>query len=332
MRFPASLRELTDTHRCPRCFGELDSAIACTACGFPVADPRSTMVRDYSESAASALRSRGALINAIVDEQRAREARATADRPAAWPPVSAAGEPGSQPKPQEQPQPQPCATANPPVPAQPTPQHPAPAILPVAAALPVPTAPPAPHPGGQPLSGPPTRSVGTGRGLQILLLVLGVSLLAIAAAFFLIYAWFTFDLVWRSISTVAVTLVSIVGASWLRRAQLRAAAEGVAALASALVVLDTWAASALGLFGLGRVDAALYWGCALVVLALVFEGWSRLSALRFPAIAASLAIVPGIGLLVAGLVGLAGDGPSRFAIGATGATIGALAHLVWNRH
>src|SRR5699024_8372714 len=59
--------------------------------------------------------------------------------------------------------------------------------------------------------------------------------------------------------------------------------------------------------------------------------WSRLSALRFPTIAASLALVPGAGLLVAGLAGIATDGPSRFAIGAVGATAGALIHLIWQR-
>ncbi|GGA76028.1 hypothetical protein GCM10011490_28530 [Pseudoclavibacter endophyticus] len=165
----------------------------------------------------------------------------------------------------------------------------------------------------------------------MLLLVLGVGLLAIAAGFFLVYAWFTFDLVWRALSTVAITLVAVVGASWLRRAQLRAAAEGVAALAASLIVLDAWAASALGLFGLDRVDQALYWGCALIVLTLVFETWARLTALRFPAIAASIAIAPGVGLLAAGVAGVAGEGATRFAIGAVGAAIGALAHLAWRR-
>lgn len=387
MKYPTSIRALTDSSLCPRCLNALTSTTACTECGFPLDDPRSRDVLELSRRAAEALSERGHLLVQITEDAREAAAHTAAVRrqpdaqtPVAQPSVQSAppqqdrptiGAP-SIPRPATPPEhlvPDPdlfrsVHGAAPEVAAQSVPHaapqnrshvgppigpHAAPQVSPHAAprgthqaspqfspqvgaqAMPHPQ--PAPQ-AGAPTEAPPAASAGSppsGRGVQLLLLVLGVGLLTIAAGFYLVYAWFTFDIFWRAVSTLAVTLVAAVGASWLRRARLRAGAEGVAALASALIVLDVWAIPALGIFGLDRVDQTLFWGCALIALALVFEGWSRITALRFPAIAASLAVVPGIGLAAAGLAGAASDGPSRFAIGAVGATLGALIHLVWRR-
>jgi hypothetical protein len=138
-------------------------------------------------------------------------------------------------------------------------------------------------------------------GVQVILLIVGVSLLAVGAIFFLVYAFITFGLVWRSVIIGAVTVAAFVGASLLRRQKLGATAEAIAALAVVFVYLDAFAIRANNLFGTERADGVVYWGAALLASAVIFAVWHRLSGLRLPNIIAFTAAAPGLALLVGGL-------------------------------
>jgi hypothetical protein len=138
-------------------------------------------------------------------------------------------------------------------------------------------------------------------GVQVILLIVGVSLLAVGAIFFLVYAFITFGLVWRSVIIGAVTVAAFAGASLLRRQKLGATAEAIAALAVVFVYLDAFAIRANNLFGAEHADGVVYWGATLLASALVFAVWHRLSGLRLPNIVAFTAVAPGLALLVGGL-------------------------------
>jgi len=183
--------------------------------------------------------------------------------------------------------------------AAPAPPAPAPAAAaPTTVSAPV-AAPPA----------PPRRHL----GVQVILLIVGVSLLAVGAVFFLVYAFITFGLVWRSIIIGAVTIAAFVGATLLRRRRLAATAEAIAALAVVFVYLDAFAIRANDLFGAEDADGLVYWGAALVVSSAGFALWHRLSGLRLPDIVAAAAFAPGLALLVGGLTDGLDDGVRVFA-------------------
>lgn len=190
-----------------------------------------------------------------------------------------------------------------------------PAPAPVAAAVPQPAAAPAaaaPTTVPAPVAAapaPPRRHL----GVQVILLIVGVSLLAVGAVFFLVYAFITFGLVWRSIIIGAVTVAAFVGASLLRRRRLAATAEAIAALAVVFIYLDAFAIRANDLFGSEDADALVYWGAALVVSAVGFGAWHRLSGLRLPNVVAAAAFAPGLALLVGGLSAGLDDGVRVFA-------------------
>ncbi|MEL0626542.1 hypothetical protein V6245_06240 [Salinibacterium amurskyense] len=116
-------------------------------------------------------------------------------------------------------------------------------------------------------------------GIQVLLLVVGVSLLSIGAIFFLIYAFLTFGLIWRSAIIASITIASIVTASAMKRRGLAATGEALSALAVVLVILDIYALRANDLVVLGDEAGRLYWGGALLLAALGFMLWHRASAL-----------------------------------------------------
>lgn len=138
-------------------------------------------------------------------------------------------------------------------------------------------------------------------GVQVILLIVGVSLLSVGAIFFLVYAFITFGLVWRSVIIVAVTIAAILGATLLKRRGLRATAEAIAALAIVFVYLDVFAVRANDLFGAGGSNALLYWGIALLLSAIGFALWHRRGRLRVPSLAAFATAAPGFALLVGGL-------------------------------
>lgn len=164
-------------------------------------------------------------------------------------------------------------------------------------------------------------------GVQVILLIVGVSLLAVGAIFFLVYAFITFGLVWRSVIIGAVTVASFVGASLLRRRRLAVTAEAIAALAVVFVYLDAFAIRANDLFDAARSDGLVYWGVALLVAAIGFVVWHRLSGLRLPNVVAFLSFAPALALLVGGLTAALDDDVRVFAA-LLALAAGALAHPI----
>jgi hypothetical protein len=162
-------------------------------------------------------------------------------------------------------------------------------------------------------------------GVQVILLIVGVSLLAVGAIFFLVYAFITFGLVWRSVIIGAVTVASFVGASLLRRRKLGATAEAIAVLAGVFVYLDAFAIRANDLFGAASSDPLVYWGAALLVSAVGFTVWHRFSGLRVPSILGTTTFAPGLALLVGGLGETLDDGVRVFSV-LLAVAIGALTH------
>jgi len=150
-------------------------------------------------------------------------------------------------------------------------------------------------------------------GVQVVLLIVGVSLLAIGAIFFLVYAFITFGLIWRSVIIAAVTIAALAGASLLQRRKLGATAEAIAALAVVFIYLDAFALRANNLFGAGDTDGFVYWGTTLILSAIGFALWHRLSRLRLPSVIAPVAAGPGLALAVAGLTQAWPDTTTAFA-------------------
>ncbi|CAN5582382.1 hypothetical protein BH10ACT7_BH10ACT7_19590 [soil metagenome] len=259
--FPRRPEDLSSTTQCPACFNPLASTL-CSVCGLDLSNPLAAELRAASLEGAAALDRRLEIIGRIRFESAQAASAAAA-------PVAAAAVPAST------------------IPAPP----PAPAVA-VAATVAPAAAPTTPTPDAT-----PRRHF----GVQVILLIVGVALLAIGAIFFLVSAFITFGLVWRSVIILAVTIAAFVGASLLRRRNLVATAEAIAALAVVFVYLDAFALRANDLFGTGSTDALTYWGVVLVLSAVGFLVWHRLSALRLPSIVGFTAAAPGAALLVAGL-------------------------------
>ncbi len=162
-------------------------------------------------------------------------------------------------------------------------------------------------------------------GAQVILLVVGVSLLAVGAIFFLVYAFITFGLIWRSVIIGAVTIAAISGATLLKRRRLRATAEAIAALATVFVYLDAFAVRANNFFGAADTDGLVYWGITLAVVAVGFAVLHRMSGLRLLNLVAFATVGPGIALLVAGLTdGL--DGGVRVFVAFAALAVSGLVH------
>ncbi|WP_344058579.1 SCO7613 C-terminal domain-containing membrane protein [Microbacterium pumilum] len=168
-------------------------------------------------------------------------------------------------------------------------------------------------------SQPPRRRL----SVPVLLLIVGVSLVGIAAIFFLVLAWNIADIGMRALIIGGVTLATMAAAALLRRWSLTATAEGIGCLGVILLALDGWAVRANDLFGAGGMDPVVYAGVAALALAAVCRAWAVFSRLRGPDLAATLALPTGVGLLVAGLVPL--DTAGAFAAGFVGTAIGGLA-------
>ncbi|KAB1656840.1 hypothetical protein F8O01_09315 [Pseudoclavibacter chungangensis] len=347
--FPRSISELTDVHLCPFCFAPLVTRSRCARCDFPLEAPEAEEIFDLSNRAAQLLRERGTVLDAVhrrdLEATRAQRAAATAE-PA---PHVAAAAPDIAAFPLAHDARVPDTTRT--VGVVETPGPPfvqPPAAVPVRTTDPLNGPPPGPgwtgpaggvFPPAQPpaayahvpveQTSPPVAPAPEPKrvNVQLVLLSTGIALLGVAAIVFLTIAWVAFGLLPRAIVTMVVTAGTIVGASWLARLRLRATAEGVAALGALLVLLNAWAVRALDVGGLGSSGETLYWGTALLVLTLVFEVWHRLSGLRTPGIAASLSVLPGIGLLLASLASPL-DAGDRLAVGLTGAAAGALLQIL----
>lgn len=197
-------------------------------------------------------------------------------------------------------------------------------VAPAAAAGPVtaptvaaPAAPPAPAPDAA-----PRRHV----GVQVILLIVGVSLLSVGAIFFLVYAFITFGLVWRSVIIGAVTVAAFAGASLLRRRKLAATAEAIGALAVVFVYLDAFAVRANDLFGAESAEGLTYWGIVLVLSGVGFIVWHRLSGLRVASLVGYTAFGPGVALFLAGVTDHQ-DAATRVFAAFAGLAAGGLVHL-----
>ncbi|HEU4756429.1 MAG TPA: hypothetical protein VFS72_07195, partial [Agromyces sp.] len=266
-RWPSDPALLVDTSRCPACFSPLHRAV-CDVCGLRLDGPAASSLL----AAGSRVRDAEAERQGIITRMRREQAVRT--------PVP------------------------PPLSAPPSPRAPVP---------PVPPAPAAPQPAPAPRAVPGAASASTGpdaapaagprrSGVQVLLLTLGVVLLSVAAVVFLLVAYIVASLATRSI-IIAIASVVVLGVAWLLRARrLPGTAEGVAAVAVVLLVLDVWIVRANELFGTERLDAAGYWGGALLVVALLLAGARALSGVRVPGFAAAALLPVGTFLLAYGIV------------------------------
>jgi hypothetical protein len=302
--FPRSRADLTSTTQCPACLRVL-SRVPCANCGLDLAHPLAAELATVSADAAELLDARVRLIGHIrLDTENA--ARTASPAPIATPldpPIAVASAPG--PAPVAPPLPRPTVE-----PARP---------LSTGAA---PVGPAVQRPGEPPV---PRRS-----SVQVVLLIVGVSLVAVAAVFFLVYAFINFGLIWRTAIIGAVTIAAFATATLLRRRALTSTAEGIGALAVVLVYLDAYAIRANDLFATAGSDALAYWGAALLISAAGFLAWHRLSGLRVASIAAFTTVTPGAGLLVAGLAAPLDDSVTVF-LGFLAAALAGLVHPLATR-
>ncbi len=266
--FPRSLNDLMSTAQCPACFSPLRSTM-CGTCGLNLEHPAAAELAERSASIAESLRGRLAIIGRMRLESRAAVAAVTVA--AVTPALATAAD-------------TPIASAAAHVAAAPVAAHVA-VATPAAGVVPNVPAP----------DSPASRHL----GVQVILLIVGISLLSVGAIFFLVYAFITFGLVWRSLIIGTVTLVAILAASALRRRSLYATSEGIGILAIVFVYLDVFAVRANDLFGAASRDEAEYWGAALIGSAVGFLVWHRIARIRAASIAAFAALPIGLFILTA---------------------------------
>ncbi|TFD94624.1 hypothetical protein E3T61_01975 [Cryobacterium lactosi] len=161
--------------------------------------------------------------------------------------------------------------------------------------------------------------------VQVVLLLVGVTLVSVAAIVFLTVAFVVAGLAVRSALVGLFTLAMLATAGLLRRKGLVSTAEGIGALAVVLVLLDSWAIRQNNLFGFRDIDGLVYWGAALTVCTGVFLLWHAVSSLRVASVAGFAAAAPAVGLLAAGLAADA-EPLTRLFLAALGAAVGALLH------
>lgn len=295
-RDSASLR---DTGRCPLCATPSDSADPqagttdphrCWRCQLDLTDPRLAEVFQLGVDAARMLDQRESQLRQLRIESIAKQERARAALTAPTVPETAAPVPVPPPAPAPAPQ---ASTPLPPLPETAAFIPPAPVPAP---APPIPSA-----PSGAELH--PTAVSRPRRQLspQAMLLTVGVSFVAIAAAVFLTVAFVVFNLATKAAIIGGLTVLSVVGASLLQRARLGRTAEAIAVLAVILCVLDVWALDALGLLAATSLNSALIWGLGLTLLAAGWWAWGHITRLRAATVASACSIVPALSLLILGL-------------------------------
>ncbi|MFE7172850.1 hypothetical protein ACFU97_36255, partial [Streptomyces sp. NPDC057616] len=155
----------------------------------------------------------------------------------------------------------------------------------VAALQAAPAAPAAPavpaSPARQAPLGPP-RPEATASGVQNLLLVLGGTLLTLAAMVFTLVSWGHMGIAGRALVLGAVTAAALAAPLPLLGRGLRSTAESLAGLALALTVLDAYAVRHIAFTG---VDTAAYTAIASALLAALWTAYGllpHLSGLRLP--------------------------------------------------
>lgn len=284
-RWPSDPALLVDTTRCPACFSPLRRA-ACDVCGLRLDVPAAMELLAAGARVRDAEVDRQEIIIRMRGQQVLSEARSAPPAPSV-PTVPV-------------PPPLPPATTQAPAsvpgpPSAPVPLGPVP-VVPASAAAPHPAAPAAAH-GLADAVAParPRRS-----GVQLLLLTLGVVLLSVAAIVFLLVAYLVATLEVRSIVT-AIASVLVLALAWLLRTRgLPGTAEGVASFAVVLLVLDAWIVRENDLFGSDLLDAADYWGGALLLLAAFLAGARLVSRVRATGIASAVLAPVGLSVLAYG--------------------------------
>lgn len=332
--WPASPFDLADAHRCPSCFTAVTAQV-CQACGFALADPRAPRVLEIGRQMLTLELSRQQLMDTIRLAHVTAATATTDAAPATFAamPVPVAAETGAV-----------TVVAGPadvtslttpdaiglvtvPGSAISAPTRAAEIVVP--SRPPTPPAPAASVPQGPGASASAAVTTSAHRRrltVPVLLLIVGVSLVGVAAVFFLLLAWFVAGIAVRALIIGGITLATIALASWLRRRDLGATAEAIGVLGVGLLALDAWAVRANDLFGTGSTDASLYAGVSALVVAVLCRVWARISHLRGPDLAASLALPAGLGFLVGGLTSL----PTAEALtaGLLGAAAGGLVHAL----
>jgi hypothetical protein len=288
--FPRRQQDLLSTTQCPACFAVLTSTV-CKACGLDVAHPDAVKLHDASLAAAAQLDERVRTIGRIRYDTEQARTRAAASEVATAGSLASTGTAS----------PVVHAPTDPTAPAAPAAAAPSPAAPPPAAPSPAmdtdaATPPAQPWPLATAGDQPRRRS-----SVQVTLLIVGVSLLSIAAIFFLVYAFINFGIIWRSVIIAAITVAALVGASLLRRRSLTATAEGIAVFGVVLIYLDAYAIRANNFFDTARTDGQVYWGVVFIVAALGFIGWHLASKLRIPSIVGFASFPLGVGILVGGI-------------------------------
>ncbi|WP_370448628.1 SCO7613 C-terminal domain-containing membrane protein, partial [Cryobacterium sp. TMB1-7] len=212
-----------------------------------------------------------------------------------------------------------AAPAEPAPSAQPVPPFALPGVSP--AARPAAHTPPTPPSTPAPATPTPHKR----SSVQVVLLLVGVTLVSVAAIVFLTVAFVVAGLAVRSAIVGLFTVAMLITAGLLRRKGLVSTAEGIGALAVVLVLLDAWALRENDLFGFGTVDGLLYWGVTLTVCTALFLLWHAVSSLRVASVAGFAAAAPAVGLLAAGLAADA-EPVTRVFLAALGVAAGALLH------
>ncbi|MET0955789.1 MAG: hypothetical protein ABWY68_07525, partial [Cryobacterium sp.] len=315
----ASARVLAETRALERVAAEELAERAASA--QRQADARAAAHADAERAATQAAMAAAARITAALAAAPAAQTIAAppvAPQPIAHPPVTASPVPAT---PSAMPAHEATPVLTPSTPADPA-SWPAPAGPPASAttATSHPAGPRPPDAAGPTEPAPHKRS-----SVQIVLLLVGVTLVSVAAIFFLTVAWIFTGLAFRSSIVAVFTIGTLVTAALLRRKRLVATAEGIGALAVVLVLLDVWAMRQINMFGFGERDALLYWGAALAVCTVLFLGWHAASSLRVASVAGFAAAAPAVGLLAAGVAADAAP-LTRVFVALSGAAAGALLH------
>ncbi|TDN91116.1 hypothetical protein [Microbacterium sp. BK668] len=318
-QWPASPELLADPHLCPVCFQDVRPP-ACPSCGFVFTDRRAGRVLDLGRQVAQIEAERRRTIESILvsgrEAARRAEALAAAERAAERRTAQDAAARAQ------------LVTSRRPAPSSPSPGGRSvtpPALSPrsKAGAEDLPDWPPPAVPADDARAprGPRRRL-----SVPVLLLIVGVSLVGVAAVFFLLVAWFVAGIAVRALIIAGITFAAMGAASWLRRRSLTATAEGTAVLGVVLLALDAWAVRANDLFGAGAAEAAVFVGASALVVGAVCRAWAVVSTLRAPDLAAAVALPVGVGVLVSGLLDAA---PAESVVaGLLGASAAGLAHAL----
>ena len=315
--WPSSPYELVDTSRCPACFTPV-TGTDCTTCGLRLTDARLADVLTLSRRVLDADLARRDAILTVRASQRADAAEAARAAQSLAPVASVAFMASAAPMATADDAGEVAASLAPsvPRPTVPAPTAPAPAVP----ALTTPASP------VRNVASParPAAPARARRRITVptLLLIVGVSLVGIAAIFFLTVAWFVASITVRALIIGAITLATIVTASLLRRRGLTSTAEAIAVIGIILIGLDAWAVRANGLFAADALRPAVYGGLAILAVAVLCRAWARISRLRAPDISSVLLVPVGVALLAGGATDLATG--HALVVGLAAGSVGAL--------